>query len=134
VTVLTKGLTDPHDPIQSNQLQKTYPGMAHLAGTGPSGKTCRECAMWGMPSHVEGGPPLYRYRPFHAGGELCGRRCQKYHKLMLAGLHVIRGQTVPHHAPACRHFVEVASPPAAKRSPKLPRKRKPANANRDGSA
>jgi hypothetical protein len=138
MTILTKDLTDPHDPVQSAQLMVTYPGMAHLAGTGPEDKTCRECAMWGMPSaFVEGGPPSpYRYRPFVRagalapnGGELCGRRCQKYHRLILAGLHVVRGRAVPHHAAACRHFIQNANPPAAKRDPPLRKKKKPANEN-----
>ena len=30
-------------------LQKTYLGQAHIAGTGPEGKTCRECRWFFIP-------------------------------------------------------------------------------------
>ena len=34
----------PHDAA----IRKTYLGQAHIAGTGQEGKTCRECAFWGL--------------------------------------------------------------------------------------
>jgi hypothetical protein len=39
---------DPHltpgpDKTFEQRLRSTYPGMAHLAGSGPPGRTCREC-------------------------------------------------------------------------------------------
>ncbi len=33
------------DPV-IQKASRTHRGMAHFAGTGPSGKTCRECANW----------------------------------------------------------------------------------------
>lgn len=35
--------TNPYDRETAERINKTTPGMAHFAGTGPQGKTCRQC-------------------------------------------------------------------------------------------
>jgi len=66
----------------------THVGQAHLAGSGPTGATCRECAYW---QHcklwkADGGPP----KP---------SPCAKYKQLMRAW-----GRPIPHNALACKYF------------------------------
>lgn len=37
-------------------IRRTFLGQAHIAGTGPAGKTCRECAFFGnMEPNTQGG-------------------------------------------------------------------------------
>lgn len=38
-------LTAPNKEIDRQQ-RKTFPGMAHFAGTGPDGKCCKDCLHW----------------------------------------------------------------------------------------
>lgn len=95
-----------HDAILA-----TFIGQAHIAGTGPEGKTCRECSLWGVkctknkvwgihsPGHFSTGNKL-------RGGQLKNGGCHKE----------IRGKAsrrFPHHAPACRFFEASENPPAA---------------------
>ena len=66
----------------------THLGQAHIAGTGPAGKTCRECIHWSA-KHVR------RY----GDGSLRNHQCH-YPILNKAR------NAVPHDAPACRFFME----------------------------
>ena len=34
-------------------IRNTYLGQAHIAGTGPEGTTCRQCAHWGKKTYVK---------------------------------------------------------------------------------
>jgi hypothetical protein len=74
-------------------------GMAHFAGTGPEGETCRTCAHWtpdsGRHSYVTG---IKQIKP-------C--RCAKFAQLMRGKL----GGVIPHFARACRYFMPADDPP-----------------------
>ena len=76
-------LTQP-DPAFAQQLQRTVPGMAHFAGTGPVDATCGKC----------------RYLVEDTRRGKLSDRCQKFTELM----HCI-GDSVPKHTPACRYFL-----------------------------
>jgi hypothetical protein len=76
----------------------TKPGQAHLATTGPDGKTCRECEHFSNEGH-------YSKSGKH-GGSLKPGHCAKYTEFMR-----IKGPAVPHWAAACRHFSQLATPP-----------------------
>ena len=80
---------------------QTYAGQAHFAGTGPAGKTCRECLFWvpapGLSKHAYGNG---------IGRELKPCRCQRRMQLV-GGV----GKEVPHDARACRHFEPSDNPP-----------------------
>lgn len=91
------------DPQFERQRAMTWPGQAHFAGTGPHGKTCRQCEYWSG-CGVESGyhPQFGKFR-----GELKKRPCERHAALMNKV-----GPGVPHDAPACKHFVENTSPPA----------------------
>lgn len=96
-----------HDPIK-----RTYLGQAHIAGTGPLGTTCRECAFWGKVRLDEEGqevrvePGFFGKRhpisPFRLKDAFCLRPIlNKAERL------------IPHDAPSCRLFVESEAPPPA---------------------
>ncbi|MCP1558600.1 UNVERIFIED_ORG: hypothetical protein M2438_002687 [Methylobacterium sp. SuP10 SLI 274] len=92
---LTHGLNrEGADYAFASAASVTHVGQAHLAGTGPAGRTCRECVRWqhcGSWS-ADGGPP----KP---------SKCAKYKELMRGW-----GKPVPHNALACRHFDLSADP------------------------
>ena len=90
----TDALTDIYGFQTTKQVNSSYDGMAHFAGTGPAGRTCRECVFWAR----QGGVKTSFAR---LGGELLPRRCRKFRKLTM-GRVVNTG--VPHQAEACRHF------------------------------
>jgi hypothetical protein len=73
----------------------TPPGMAHWAGTGPRGTTCRECRHWMTTGkwQMEAGPA--------GGGDPLPSRCRRYRSL---GMHRRFGPPLPHDTPSCQHF------------------------------
>lgn len=74
----------------------TYAGQAHLAGTGPAGKTCRECEHFkGDGYNVGSGLP----RP---------GRCQKFMAMMNSAY----PPKIPAAAAACKYFVPATEPMA----------------------
>lgn len=85
------------------QRLRTWPGMAHFAGTGPQFKTCRECSFW----NNNGADPGYYAQGGKHKGTIKPRECARYTQLM-AGAH---GPAVPHGASACKHFVVDTEPP-----------------------
>lgn len=91
------------DPALEAKRRQTYPGMAHFAGSGPTGKTCRGCLEWTGCGEQTG---YYSKNGRHGGG-LKPRPCAKYKSLMDS-----IGPGVPHTAPACKYFNENQSPPS----------------------
>lgn len=91
------------DPRFEEQRLKTWPGMAHFAGSGPAQKTCCECALW---DNCGADPGYYSKTGKHRGG-LKPRSCRKYKELMAGTI----GPPVPHNASACQHFALNTSPP-----------------------
>jgi hypothetical protein len=76
-----------HTPMEHRASHK---GMAHFAGTGPNGRTCRECALWD-----------YRSSTYSLGsGRLTNERCMKFTTLSRGQ----KGQRVPEDAMACKYF------------------------------
>lgn len=75
--------------VEMRAGRKTYPGMAHFAGTGPAGMTCRLCRWW---ENDQGNRWL-------GGGTLKAARCAKYTALLDQ-----KGKTIPHDAAACKYF------------------------------
>lgn len=67
--------------------------MAHFAGSGPVGKTCRECEHWQMQGRT-------------VNGELKPGLCAKFRRL--TGW---EGAKVPDLAAACKYFEETDIPP-----------------------
>jgi hypothetical protein len=84
---LTKGFSN------EDQIRRTFAGMAHFAGTGPAGKTCRECVFWNWSR--EG---YYGQKKF--GGTLKPQRCLRYSQLSNGR----QGETIPSNAQACKYF------------------------------
>lgn len=91
------------DPALEAKRRNTSPGMAHFAGSGPERRTCRECRLW-TGCGQDGG--YYSKKGVHAGA-LKPRACQQYRDLMQGDV----GPGVPHHAMACKYFVENADAP-----------------------
>lgn len=87
----------------------TFIGQAHIAGTGPEGKTCRECALWGVknsdgPREWIGCPGHFSHKNKRAPGQLKRGGCH----------YEIRGKAkrrIPHFAPSCRFFQQADHPP-----------------------
>ena len=88
--------THIYENVTPDQINRTHPGMAHWAGTGPEGKTCRECAdyCWGGRYLASSGK--------HAKGELIPAKCRKG-----------TGGKFPHFARACKYFDPNPNPPLA---------------------
>lgn len=81
----------------------TYAGMAHFAGSGPAGMSCRLCAHW-TGCGVDTG---YRSKNGKYGGVLKPRACGKYQQLMGGAV----GGSIPHDARACKYFETAVTPP-----------------------
>ncbi len=80
----------------SNAIRdKTCPGMAHWAGSGPP-HTCRHCLQW-------------RPRGYAVGGEIRSGECRKYSSMMPW---VKQKSFVPADAHACKYFERNEDPPA----------------------
>lgn len=98
VSLLAPHLTNPHGDL----IAKSVIGMAHFAGTGPAGSTCRACAYWGC------GKTFKRDEV----GELCPRRCKKFSELLAVAT---CATGVPHDTPSCRHYTPALKVPKAVR-------------------
>lgn len=96
----TQHLKDGHEPSVAVSIKKTYPGMAHFAGTGPERAFCRTCVFWksatGSHEYGSGTFPTLRDHP-----------CQKFRQL--SGK--VTNCRVPSHAEACRHYQASPNPP-----------------------
>ncbi|MEZ2132716.1 MULTISPECIES: hypothetical protein [unclassified Sinorhizobium] len=99
-------------------IAETFLGQAHIAGTGPEGKTCRECVFW----------HCWKFRKVPGGGieeipvepGYFGKR-HASKPLELKKAHCNRpilnkaSRLVPHHAKACRLFEKDENPLPARR-------------------
>lgn len=92
------------DPAFEVQRQKTWPGMAHFAGTGPLYATCRECVFWDNC----GADPGYYAASGRKRGGIKPRSCRKYQTMMNGE----QGPGVPHNSMACKHFARNDTPPS----------------------
>lgn len=109
----SEGMTqfESHKPIM-----QTYLGQAHIAGTGPQGKTCRECVFWHIEKYkkvADGEYERIAAEPGYFGkghkknpSELKKAKC---HRPILNKAN----RLIPHHALACRLFEENETPPPA---------------------
>lgn len=90
--------TQAHSQRIAEMAAKTVPGMAHWAGSGPAGKTCRECSECTTHGYYSKGRKAN-------GGLLKPVSCDKYKEMM-------RGAVVRfgHDREACRFFIEAAQP------------------------
>ena len=82
---------------------RTPPGMAHFPGTGPKGRTCRECEHYSNEGRYIAGSPT------HAKGELKLGRCKKYRRMMG---NRYSGLTFRHNTPSCKYFSEAENIPS----------------------
>lgn len=92
---------DVHRPIA-----ETYLGQAHIAGTGPEGKTCRECIFWhvwksrkvsGGTEKIPADPGYFGKRHAKTPSELKKARCNR-------PILNKANRLIPHTAKACRLF------------------------------
>ena len=89
------------------QIAETYLGQAHIAGTGPEGKTCRECIFWhvwksrklagGGIEKVPADPGNFGPRHAKTPCELKKARCNR-------PILNKANRLIPHSAKACRLF------------------------------
>ncbi len=85
---------------------QTHAGMAHWAGSGPPGLTCRECHFWNKTGRWSASLP-------GSPGEPKPSTCNRYKQLMCK-----RGESVPHDAAACKFFREAEKPQPLERPKK----------------
>lgn len=76
--------------MTTHEQRVTHKGMAHFAGTGPNGRTCRECIHW---DHFNGS-----YRK--GDGRISKASCKKFSALTRGE----KGHPVPDDAMACKYF------------------------------
>lgn len=97
-------------------IRETYLGQAHIAGTGPEGKTCRECThwhKWKYSKSANGYVPVssgyfskkHKTTPLEPKKAYCNRPILNKAKRL-----------IPHAAKSCRLF-ELANDPMAARKP-----------------
>lgn len=91
------------DPVFETKRQRTYPGMAHFAESGPAKTRCRECKFWTGCGRESG---YYAKKGVH-GGVLKPRPYAKYRDMMQEV-----GPGVPHDALACKYFDANLTPPS----------------------
>ena len=91
---LTPRLT--RDPVR-DAASTTYQGMAHFAGTGPAGKTCRECRFW----RPTAGPASHQYG---LQGSKHGRQLKEHCCFKFRALTGAYGPKIPHKVRACKYF------------------------------
>lgn len=94
--------TIPYNEKMAQYQRETVPGMAHWAGSGPDGKTCRECA-----NCLSSG---YYAKRGMGGGNLKPIGCSKF-----AALLQTKPIKFPHEKRACRFFEQSAAPPSITR-------------------
>lgn len=88
--VISDHLTSaPHDAM----ARATHPGMAHFAGSGPKGKSCRECIFWAHKTHD------YRSKGGKYRGLIEPATCNKYRQLARN-----EGSKIPDDAASCKYF------------------------------
>lgn len=80
------------------KVARTPRGMAFWAGTGPEGKTCRECKFFTFNG--------YKSSRGMKGGLLKNGRCQKFTSLAL-----MEGPPISYELSACKHFEQNPTPP-----------------------
>lgn len=85
-------------------IEQTHLGQAHFAGTGPTGKTCRECSKWGLMTKAGVVHPGYTVKPEDGAHPIKQARC--HHPMP----HKAR-RRFPHDALACRLFEQSDNPP-----------------------
>jgi hypothetical protein len=88
------------NPGHDAMVAKTPPGMAHWAGTGPAGTTCRECVHYQFSGYKS-------KRGGITGGTLKLGICNKYLSMMKSN-----GAKVPFETPSCKYFELNKQPPA----------------------
>lgn len=94
---------------EHDRLMRTFIGQAHIAGTGPAGKTCRECALWGLKKHTDGQWFITPPGHFSASSKVCpGALKRGKCNYEIRGK---SGRRIPHIAPACRFFQQAENPP-----------------------
>lgn len=83
-----------------NMRARTRLGQAHFAGSGPPGKTCRECAYFGVSGYSES-TRILKDGP-------CKKFVEISHETQRSG----KAPTFPHTALACKYFkaAEVPAP------------------------
>ncbi len=96
---LSDKLTQP-DPEFTRKARATHPGMAHLAGEGPKGMTCRHCIFW---QHFAFN---YHSKNGKYGGLIRPASCAKF-KTLTGKV----GDPVPDDALACKYFELNNNPP-----------------------
>jgi len=93
----------PHLTVIDKQIEemrsKTALGMAHWAGTGPVGTTCRECHFYKFEGYKS-------KRGGFSGGVLKLGICNKYLSMMRSA-----GSKVPFETPSCKYFELNQQPP-----------------------
>ncbi len=103
--VLTPHLT--REP-KHDALAATFVGQAHIAGTGPTGATCRECRFWHEPRIENRVTAIVwlRFAPSNKkrAGELKRHQCR--YRLPNKSR-----RRIPHDAKACRFFDRNENPP-----------------------
>lgn len=101
--------TEMFAPEIADKMKVTHKGMAHFAGTGPKGKSCRHCKHWNFGWNGE-----YFSKGHHAGERLKPQPCLKNEEIAKSqGKKIARDSKplVPYDARACKYFEERADTP-----------------------
>jgi hypothetical protein len=99
---MTSHLTNMFANVSAGQQRQTHKGQAHWAGSGPEGKSCRECKFFLPQGRYASGSPS------RAMGELKPGRCRK-----AAQLTGRQTAAFTYRAIACKYFEQNDKPPAS---------------------
>jgi hypothetical protein len=104
--VLTHGLNHEGQEDFASLIPRTYDGQAHLGGSGPQGRVCRECQFWLATWKWDSAKGL-------AGGTPKPARCAKFQESAMR-----KGTPVPWCALACKYFAPAEHPQLLKQPAK----------------
>ncbi len=107
--MLDPHLTKPQGEELAAMQAATVPGMAFWAGSGPAGRTCRECVHW-CSGKVARRHTKRSAAVKHSGvkaGSLLDQKCNKFARLSYDK----EGDAFNNATPACKYFEENATPP-----------------------
>jgi hypothetical protein len=102
-------------------VARTYLGQAHIAGTGPEGKTCRECVFWHIKKHRKlsgGGYETVATHPGYFGKKHGTSPCEVKKARCNRPIANKANRLIPHDAGACRLFEQEEKPLPPKKEAK----------------
>ena len=96
-------------------IKETFLGQAHIAGTGPDGRTCRECAFWHKWKYIKATDSYAPCSPGYFGKKHKSSPLEPKKAYCTRPILNRAKRLIPHHAKACRLFEPAENPMPARK-------------------